>query len=45
MALCPPIPVPLTDSQDDWNAWGAEMIDLYSLCQKRHGALVDWSNR
>jgi len=45
MTRCPAIPEPLTDSGDDWNAWKADMIDLYSVCRKRHGALVDWENR
>lgn len=45
MALCAGIPEPLTDTQDDWSGWGAEMIDLYSACAKRHKALVDWENR
>lgn len=45
MALCAALPEPLTDSQDDWMAWAADVIDLYSACRQRHGALVDWENR
>lgn len=45
MTKCPVIPEPLNDSQDDWVAWAADMVDLYSACQKRHSALVDWENR
>lgn len=45
MALCGPIPEPLMDGQDDWSAWGADVIDLYTACRLRHKALVEWVNR